>query len=62
VKDLVVILMVLGFFALCVVYVALCDRIVGPDDQAGDGAESEAADGASATATTVGAVDAEVTR
>ncbi|CAN5500117.1 hypothetical protein BH10ACT3_BH10ACT3_04650 [soil metagenome] len=31
-KDVVVILMTLGFFALCVGYVALCDRIVGPDD------------------------------
>lgn len=31
--DLVVILMTLGFFALCLVYVALCDRIVGPDEQ-----------------------------
>ena len=31
-KDVVVILMTFGFFALCVGYVALCDRIVGPDD------------------------------
>ena len=32
-RDVVVILMTLGFFALCVVYVGLCDRIVGPDEQ-----------------------------
>ncbi len=31
-NDILVILMTIGFFALCVAYVALCDRIVGPDD------------------------------
>lgn len=30
-KDLIVLLMTFGFFGLCVAYVALCDRIVGPD-------------------------------
>ena len=30
-KDLIVILMTFGFFGLCVAYVALCDRIIGPD-------------------------------
>ncbi len=43
-KDVLVILLTLGFFALCVAYVALCDRIVGPDDVA-DGAIDGAADG-----------------
>jgi len=28
----VVIVMTLGFFALCVAYVVLCDRIIGPDE------------------------------
>lgn len=40
-KDLVVILMTLGFFALCVGYVALCDRVVGPDSVDVDGAPGE---------------------
>ena len=31
-RDVVVVVSVIGFFALCVAYVALCDRIVGPDD------------------------------
>lgn len=57
-KDLVVILMTVGFFALCVVYVALCDRIVGPDDQGGETAESESAGGATATPTARSASDA----
>lgn len=35
-RDVVVILMTVGFFALCVLYVGLCDRIVGPDEQDGD--------------------------
>ena len=30
-KDLLVIVLVGGFFAVCVAYVALCDRIIGPD-------------------------------
>ena len=35
-KDVVVVLMTLGFFAVCVAYVVLCDRIVGPDEQDGE--------------------------
>ena len=31
-SDVLVIVMTVGFFALCVAYVALCDRIVGADD------------------------------
>jgi len=34
VYDLVSVLFVLGFFALCVAYTFACDRILGPDDQA----------------------------
>ena len=30
-RDLLVVVLVGGFFAVCVAYVALCDRIVGPD-------------------------------
>ena len=57
-KDVIVILMTLGFFGLCVAYVALCDRIVGPEPDpepvvADDDARSVGADGPS-VATTVG--------
>lgn len=31
-KDVLVVLMTLGFFGICVAYVGLCDRIVGPDE------------------------------
>jgi hypothetical protein len=31
-NDLLVVLMTLGFFGICVAYVGLCDRIVGPDE------------------------------
>jgi hypothetical protein len=31
VADLVFIVIVVAFFALCVGYVRLCDRIIGPD-------------------------------
>jgi hypothetical protein len=31
VTDLVFILIAIAFFALCVGYVRLCDRIIGPD-------------------------------
>lgn len=34
--DLVLVLATLAFVALCVAYVGWCDRIVGPDDWAGD--------------------------
>jgi hypothetical protein len=32
--DLLVLLLVLGFFGLCVAFVQGCDRIIGPDDDA----------------------------
>jgi hypothetical protein len=47
--DFLVLLLVLGFFGLCVAFVQGCDRIIGPDDDAdldapaapaGDDAES----------------------
>jgi len=34
VYDVISVLFVLGFFGLCVVYANLCDRILGPDEQA----------------------------
>lgn len=44
-NDLLVVLMTLGFFAICVAYVGLCDRIVGADEpnarDAGDGDASD---------------------
>jgi hypothetical protein len=45
-KDLIVIVMTLAFFALAVGYVALCNRIIGPDavDDAGT-AEGSVDDG-----------------
>ena len=30
-RDLLVLLVVVAFFALCVAYVRWCDRIIGPD-------------------------------
>ena len=35
-KDLIVIVMTVAFFALAVGYVALCNRIIGPDTFEGD--------------------------
>lgn len=43
-KDVLVILLTLGFFAVCVAYVALCDRIVGPDDEVGTATDGTARD------------------
>jgi hypothetical protein len=44
--DLLVLILVLGFFGLCVAFVYGCDRIIGPDDEADlDDAAAEAADG-----------------
>ena len=31
--DLVLITVALGFFGICVGYVAVCDRIIGPDEE-----------------------------
>ena len=30
-NDVVVIALAVGFFSLCVAYIGLCDRIIGPD-------------------------------
>lgn len=46
-KDLTVVLMTVGFFVACVAYVALCDRIVGADEQ---DSEPAAANGATTVA------------
>jgi hypothetical protein len=35
-RDVVVLAVVAGFFALCVAYVWLCDRIIGPDAERDD--------------------------
>ncbi|HEY5170604.1 MAG TPA: hypothetical protein VIK54_02640 [Acidimicrobiia bacterium] len=32
--DLISVVFVVGFFALCVAYAHACDRILGPDEQA----------------------------
>ena len=32
--DLLVLMLVLGFFGICVAFVYGCDRIIGPDDDA----------------------------
>ena len=32
--DFLVVVTVVGFFALCVAFVYGCDRIIGPDDEA----------------------------
>ena len=31
--DIISIVFVLGFFALCLLYVQACDRILGPDEE-----------------------------
>ncbi|MEQ1873016.1 MAG: hypothetical protein ABL953_04750 [Ilumatobacteraceae bacterium] len=30
-RDVIFIAIAMGFFALCIAYTALCDRIIGPD-------------------------------
>lgn len=42
-RDLVMVATVVAFFALAVLYVRWCDRIVGPDDP-GDTADGASAD------------------
>ncbi len=42
--DVVVLLLMIGFIAVCVAYVRWCDRIIGPDPvPAPNGAETEPA-------------------
>jgi hypothetical protein len=38
-RDVVMVATVVAFFALAVLYVRWCDRIVGPDDDRGDVAD-----------------------
>ena len=45
--DIVSVLFVLVFFALCVAYTNACDRILGPDEQVA--AEADAGDGPAPT-------------
>ena len=40
VADLVFIVIVIAFFAVCVGYVRLCDRIIGPDSPGRDLADT----------------------
>ena len=42
--DLLFVAIVVGFFAVCVAYVRLCDRIIGPDPVMRDAPGSGAAD------------------
>lgn len=50
VKDVLVIVMVVGCFAMCVAYVGLCDRIIGPDE-AGSGIDPQSDDESAEPAT-----------
>ena len=43
--DIVSVLFVLVFFALCVAYTHACDRILGPDEQADANAPSDNSSG-----------------
>jgi len=40
VNDVIVIALAVGFFGLCVAYIGLCDRIIGPDPIVDEGTES----------------------
>lgn len=44
--DVVMVLVLLGFFALCVAYVGWCGQIIGPDPDDLDEAAERAAAGA----------------
>lgn len=52
-RDVIVVVMTFGFFAVCVAYVALCDRIVGADDPVNEPVP-ESAQEATAVPTEVG--------
>ena len=55
--DLVFVAALCAFFALCVIYVQWCDRIIGPDNFKPD-TSAESIDVAGATnSTTVGSTD-----
>jgi hypothetical protein len=40
--DLIFIALLIAFFALCVVYVQWCDRIIGPDEFTAEGGDEPA--------------------
>ena len=42
--DVVFVVIILAFFALCVGYVKVCDRIIGPDPSGGEAAQAASAD------------------
>ena len=42
--DLLFIVVVIAFFIVCVAYVRLCDRIIGPDAPERESADAGAAD------------------
>jgi hypothetical protein len=44
VTDLLFIVIVVAFFVLCVGYVRLCDRIIGPDPAARESSDPAASD------------------
>ncbi len=48
VADLFVALFVVGFFVLCLLYVRVCDWIVGPDSQALPAEDTEESEQAAA--------------
>ena len=57
-SDVIVLALILAFFALCVAYVTLCDRIIGPDPEPSptpSGADSDGPAGATATQASSGA-------
>ena len=55
--DLVFVAALCAFFALCVIYVQWCDRIIGPDNFKSD-TPTESIEAAGATnSTTVGSTD-----
>jgi|EndMetStandDraft_2_1072991.scaffolds.fasta_scaffold1029762_2 hypothetical protein len=43
-KDVVLVLALMAFFAVCVLYVRACERIMGPDDEVDAGDAVEPAD------------------
>lgn len=46
-RDVVMLLTIVAFFALCLAYVSWCDRIIGPDDAQLAADRDESADASS---------------
>jgi hypothetical protein len=53
--DLIFVLATVAFFAICVVYVNWCDRIIGPDEFGAETVEDPGAEPASARDTEMAA-------